>query len=339
MATLSEAAAAPCEARRPRIGFLGVGWIGRHRLRAIVDGGAAEVVGVADADPAAAADAAAGIPGAAVVTRLAALLELKPEGVVIATPSAFHADQCIEALQGGAAVFCQKPLGRSAAETARVVETARSADRLLGVDMCYRFLRSAAIVKEMIGRGEIGEVFAVDAVFHNAYGPDKAWYYDRRLAGGGCVMDLGIHLIDLALWMLDFPRVENVSGRLFSAGKPLRASDSLEDYAVARLDLSSGASVSLACSWRLPAGCDAVIEASFFGTGGGLAIRNVAGSFYDFRAEHFAGTRRRVLDEPPDSWGGRAALDWVEQLRRNSAYRGDIGAAQAVAAVIDAIYD
>jgi predicted dehydrogenase len=48
-------------------------------------------------------------------------------------------------------------------------------------------------------------VFAVDLVFHNAYGPDKPWFYDPELSGGGCVMDLGVHLVDLALWSLDFP--------------------------------------------------------------------------------------------------------------------------------------
>jgi predicted dehydrogenase len=59
--------------------------------------------------------------------------------------------------------------------------------------------------------GELGRVFAVDLVFHNAYGPDKPWFYDPELAGGGCVMDLGVHLVDLALWSLDFPGVTAVT--------------------------------------------------------------------------------------------------------------------------------
>jgi predicted dehydrogenase len=324
---------------RPRVGFLGVGWIGGHRLRSILDSGAAEIAALADFDAQAASEIASRIPGAVVVPSLDALLELRLDGLVIATPTALHSQQTIAALEKGAAVFCQKPLGRSADETARVIQAARLANRLLAVDMSYRFARAVEKIKQMVSAGEIGEVYAGDLVFHNAYGPDKGWYYDRKFSGGGCLIDLGIHLIDLALWMLDFPKVQNVSSRLFSGGKPLqRAGGSLEDYALARMDLATGATVNLACSWRLPAGRDAVIRASFFGTGGGLSVRNVAGSFYDFRAQQFRGTSRVILDEPPDEWGGRAAVAWAERLRRDPAYDASVERAHAVAEVIDLIY-
>src|SRR3712207_8371301 len=58
---------------------------------------------------------------------------------------------------------------------------------------------------------------SLDLTFHNAYGPDAAWFYDKRAAGGGCVMDLGVHLVDLALWLLDFPQVDRKSTRLNSS--------------------------------------------------------------------------------------------------------------------------
>src|SRR5437868_1219219 len=125
-------------------------------------------------------------------------------------------------------------------------------------------------------------------MFHNAYGPDKPWFYDRRLSGGGCVIDLGIHLVDLALWALGRPAVTGVSSRLFASGRRLLpAGEAVEDYAEARLDLASGATVRLSCSWRLPAGQDAVIEAAFYGTRGGAALRNRNGSFYELAAERF----------------------------------------------------
>jgi predicted dehydrogenase len=205
--------------------------------------------------------------------------------------------------------------------------------------MSYRFVRGVKKIKELMAAGEIGEVYAADMVFHNAYGPDKAWYYDANLSGGGCLIDLGIHLIDLALWMLGFPRIENVSSRMFSGGKPVSgAAPGLEDYVSARLDLASGAAVTLACSWKLPAGRDAVIAASFYGTHGGLSVHNVAGSFYDFRAERFIGTSRWLLDEPPDAWGGRAAVDWARRLQSDAAYDPVIEQSQIVAQVIDEIY-
>ncbi|MFL5138123.1 MAG: Gfo/Idh/MocA family protein, partial [Microvirga sp.] len=125
-------------APRPRVGFLGVGWIGRHRMEAILATGAVEVAGIADASAEMAAAAATLAPGARLVSTLDELLALGLDAVVIATPSALHAAQSIRALECGAAVFCQKPLGRTAAEARAVVDAARAADRLLCVDLSYR---------------------------------------------------------------------------------------------------------------------------------------------------------------------------------------------------------
>jgi predicted dehydrogenase len=327
----------------PRLGFLGVGWIGRKRMEAIIKSGVAEVVAIADASAELAANAAQLAPAATVIATaepLPRLLALDLDGIVIATPSALHAAQAVAAFEQGKAVFCQKPLGRNAAEARRVVNAARAADRLLGVDLSYRYLGGMAALRQLIQAGELGDIYALDLTFHNAYGPDKPWFYDKRLSGGGCVIDLGVHLVDLALWALDFPAVIATTSRLFAQGQPLAAgSDQVEDYAIARLDLENGATAQLACSWRLPAGRDAIIAASFYGTKGGAAIRNVNGSFYDFVAERYHGTASEILAAPPDDWDGRAIVDWASRLA--SAPRFDPAAEHLVnvAAALDSIYN
>jgi predicted dehydrogenase len=339
---MSEAlAAAPRAARqaRPRLGFLGAGWIGRHRMQAILEGGMAEAVAIADASPEMVAEALKLAPGAQPVASLDAILEAGVDGVVIATPSALHAEQSIRALERGVAVFCQKPLGRTVAEARAVVDAARQADRLLAVDLSYRFTEGMRRIREVVQSGELGRIYAVDLVFHNAYGPDKQWFYDPALSGGGCVMDLGVHLVDLALWTLDFPGVAGVNGTLFAGGEPLGGRpERVEDYALATLALESGAAVQLACSWRLQAGCDAVISASFYGTDGGVALHNTNGSFYDFTAERFRGTARETLATPPDAWGGRAAADWAARLASGHRYDPAAERLVAVSAVLDRIY-
>jgi predicted dehydrogenase len=306
---------------RPRLGFVGVGWIGRARMDALVAAGAAEVAGVVD--PA--------LPDS--LDSLEELLARGVDGVVVATPSALHAEQALEALVAGAAVFCQKPLGRDAAEARAVVEAARAVDRLLGVDLCYRTSEAARRCRDVVASGELGEVYAAELAFHNAYGPDKPWFYDRALAGGGCVIDLGTHLVDLALWTLGRPRVADVSGRLVRHG-----GYDVEDYAVARLDLEGGTVVSLACSWNLPAGRDAVIEASFYGTRSAVRLHNVAGSFYDLRAERCDGTRGESLVEPPDDWGGRAIRAWAERLAHDPSFDPEVEHVVETAHVLDRIY-
>jgi predicted dehydrogenase len=264
------------------------------------------------------------------------MLKLDLDGVVIATPSALHAEQSIEALNSGVAVFCQKPLGRTAPEARAVVDAARAADRLLGVDLSYRTTAAMQAIAELVHGGVLGRLFAVDLTFHNAYGPDKPWFYDPIQSGGGCVIDLGVHLVDLALWILGFPTVRNVNARLLHGEAPPGAGE-VEDYAMAQFE-AGDVSVRLACSWRLHAGRDAVIEAAFYGTEGGAALRNIGGSFYDFAAHRFAGTSSEQLAVPPDAWGGRAAAAWARQLARSSAF--DAQAEQFVrsAEVLDRIY-
>jgi predicted dehydrogenase len=339
LGTREAPAAAPL--RKPRLGFLGVGWIGRHRMEAIARDGAAEIAAIADAEPEARDAACAMAPGAAALDGLDALLDSGLDGLVIATPSALHAEQAEAALARGMAVFCQKPLARTAAETRGVIAAARRADRLLDVDLSYRRTQGMQRIRELVSGGGIGEVYAVDLVFHNAYGPDKPWFRDPVLSGGGCVIDLGIHMVDLALWTLGFPQVEAVSSRLHAGGRriALPTSSVVEDHAVAQIDVAGGCVVRLACSWNLPAGRDAVIEASFHGTRGGAALRNVGGSFYDFTAERFEGTRAEPLASPPDDWGGRAAVHWARALANNGGrYDPSIERLVEVAAVLDAIY-
>jgi len=322
---------------KPRLGFLGVGWIGRHRMQAIAESGHAVVAAIAEPVAEARKAALEVAPDAKAVESFEALLDLELDGVVIATPSALHAEQSVQALERGMAVFCQKPLGRSAGEVRQVIDAAAHADRLLGVDLSYRFTVGMQKIRELVQQGELGEVFGVNLVFHNAYGPDKAWFYDPARAGGGCVMDLGIHLVDLALWTLGFPEIERVSSTLMAQGKPLGVG-AVEDYAAAQLELSSGAAVQLACSWKLPAGCDCIIEASFYGTRGGASFKSVGGSFYDFVAERFRGTQREVLASPPEAWGGRAAVDWAARLAQRPGFDVEISCLEQTAEALDRIY-
>lgn len=327
------------ELARPRLGFLGVGWIGRHRLRALAESGVAEIAAVADLSAEAVREALGDAPGAAAADSLDGLLDEGVDGVVIATPSALHAEQATSALERGVGVFCQKPLARTAEDTRRIVAAARRADRLLGVDFSYRHTEGFARILGLVRAGELGRVYAADLTFHNAYGPDKAWVRDPGLSGGGCVIDLGVHLVDLALIALGHPRVVGVRSRLFAGGKPVTDSErTVEDYAVAEFTTAEGAVVRLACSWNLPAGHDCEIGVALYGTRGGACLRNVEGSFYDFRAEHLVGTSRRTLAEPPDAWGGRAIVAWARRLAAGEGFDAEAERLVDVAEVIDHVY-
>jgi predicted dehydrogenase len=319
------------------LGFLGTGWIGRNRMEAMLATGEAKAVAICDPAPENASAARDLAPDAQLVGSFEELLECEPDGVVIATPSALHAEHCIRAFEAGAAVFCQKPLGRTAAEVQAVLDAARAADRLLGVDLSYRHTAAMQAIRQRIRSGELGQVFAADLTFHNAYGPQSAWFWDPKLSGGGCLIDLGVHLVDLLLWLFDFPEVMDARATLLRGGH-VPARDEVEDYATGELTLANGVRARIACSWNLSAGRDAVIEARFYGTSGGAAMVNQDGSFFDFSAELFRGQKRDPLTAPPDAWGGRAAAEWVTKLAAGERFAGTTKGLLETARVLDRLY-
>ena len=319
------------------LGFLGTGWIGRNRMEAMLATGEAKAIAVCDPNADTAEQALDLAPDARLVGSLDELLACEPDGIVVATPSALHAEQCIRALDAGAAVFCQKPLGRNAAEVEAVLAAAERADRLLGVDLSYRHTAAMQAIRDAVGAGKLGQLFAAELTFHNAYGPQSAWFWDPKLSGGGCLIDLGVHLVDLALWMFDFPEVVEARATLLRDGRPL-GEDEVENYAAGELVLASGVHVRIACSWNLSAGRDSVIAASFYGTDGGAEMRNENGSFFDFSAALFKGRDAERMTSPPDDWGGRAAAEWVRNLAAGERFTGSTTGLVETARALDRLY-
>jgi predicted dehydrogenase len=324
---------------RPRLGFIGMGWIGRKRLDAL-DAASIEVAALAESDPTRLQSAAEAYPDAIAAQNVEAILDADLDGVVIATPNGLHAQQAIACLERGIPVFCQKPLATNLFDVERVVAAARGADRLLGIDFCYRHVSGMHELRRRLRAGEIGDVVAVDLTFHNAYGPDKSWCQDRRLAGGGCLMDLGVHLLDLSLWLQGMPPTERVRSRLFARGEPVQASDAVEDLAFAEFIQANGAIVRLACSWHAHIGQGAIIQIAIAGTRGGARWTNIEGSFYDFQLDLIHGTNRQRLSghDVSDDWGPRALQSWIDRLRTDNRFDPEADEIIRSAALIEEVY-
>jgi predicted dehydrogenase len=318
----------------PRLGFLGVGWIGRHRMEALARDGLAQVAAVADPHEGALEAAAEVAPEAARTESLEGLLEHELDGIVIATPTALHADQAVAALERGLAVFCQKPLARDAEETRRVLGAAREADRLLAVDLSYRHVEALRAARTIVDQGEIGLIHSIDLVFHNAYGPDKPWFTRPRLSGGGCLIDLGTHLVDLALWLTGAGEYEVETARMLSL-----QGHEVEDQATAELALGDDeVRARLACSWFQSTGGECAFECTAWGSDGAVSVRNLGGSSHDFRTELWRGTSSEPLVEPPEPWSGQAVGAWARQLTDSRHYDPAANELELLAEVIDDVY-
>lgn len=326
---------------RPRVGFVGLGWIGRKRLDALTAGDDAdiEIAALLDSDSDRLHAAATAHPEASVSPSFDALLDENLDAVVIATPNGLHADQAIACLERGLAVFCQKPLATTLSDVRRVLTAARAADRLLGIDFCYRHITGMHELQRRLRSGDIGEIVAIDLVFHNAYGPAKSWCENRTLAGGGCLLDLGVHLLDLALWVQGMPPTERVRSRLFSHGRAAQGGDGeLEDLAHAEFIQANGALVRLCCSWHAHIGQPAQIRMDITGTRGGAAWCNVDGSFYDFDVHLLHGDSREQLGASRDDWGPRAIRAWLQQLQVSNRFDDEADNIVRSAALIEEVY-
>jgi predicted dehydrogenase len=322
-----------------RLGFLGLGWIGLTRMKSAAQDANVEIGVIADPSPGARQRGAEVASQALVVERLEDLLAEPIDGVVIATPSGQHAEQAYAALQRGIPVFCQKPLARTTCETYRVINLARAQNVLLGIDYCYRHLAGMAQLRALVRSGAIGKLCAIELTFHNAYGPDKAWACDIRQSGGGCVIDLATHLVDLALWASGDRPATHVSSHLFRDGQllPLPAQQ-VEDTAYAQWLFADGVHTQLACSWNASRGCGAEIRVTFVGSEGATMLSNLNGSFYDFAVEFCRGTSCERLAVTSDDWGGRALMQWVNRLHDDPGYDPDVERGYLVADIVDSIY-
>jgi predicted dehydrogenase len=169
------------------------------------------------------------------------------DAVVIATPSHLHAQQVRACLEAGKYVFCEKPLAVTADEARQVLATP-GADRRLMVGMNQRFRPDAAALKSFVAGGELGRVRYLRAGWLNRrVGPSRrTWRHRRAGAGGGALMDLGIQLLDLCLWMLDYPEPRRLVAHMHRE----RGSE-VEDSAMVFLDLEDDRVINLEVTWDL----------------------------------------------------------------------------------------
>jgi predicted dehydrogenase len=206
-----------------------------------------EIAGIADPE----LDKAKTIAERFGVDRVAASIEeLAAEGPVeaalVCSPNYAHEASVMDALERGCHVLCERPLATSVDATLRMIDAARKAERHLMVAMNLRFRYDVRAIKHFVANGELGDVFYIRSTWMNrrARRPRRGWRLDPEQAGGGVLMDLGSQAIDLALWTLDFPRVQRVAARLHGSG-------GVEATAAVQLALEAGATATIEVTWEL----------------------------------------------------------------------------------------
>jgi len=167
--------------------------------------------------------------------------------VIIATPTSSHSEVAIKALNCGIHVLVEKPFVRSFEEGIPVVEAAKKANKLVIVGMNLRHKPDAMLLKSVISSDEIGKIFYIKGGWIRRQSSDQAWFMQKEEAGGGVIIDLGIVLLDLALWLLDYPKVESISTQNF-----YQNTKNIEDSSISFLRCNNSRLINLETSWSLP---------------------------------------------------------------------------------------
>ena len=207
----------------PRFGVLGAGQISHVVCREIQCHPRARLVAASDPHPERLAALSTALGGLRTYSDNEALLaDPELDAVFIATPNAFHAPLALAALRAGKHVMIEKPFALDAREASEVVAAAEHSGKLLSVGMNQRFVPDVQRVRELVTRGDLGRVYHAKAYWFRRAGIPKlgTWFGKRSLAGGGALYDIGVHLLDLALFVMDRFEPISVTGQVYTSGAP-----------------------------------------------------------------------------------------------------------------------
>ena len=140
------------------------------------------------------------------------------DAVSVCASNPIHHPATLAALAAGKHVFCEKPLALNAADAREMVKAAEAANRILAVDFHCRFIPQAVALKRIIQRGDLGEIYFVRAAWNRRRGiapRTKGSFHSKALNGGGALIDVGVHVIDTAFWLMGGPQPVSVSGATY----------------------------------------------------------------------------------------------------------------------------
>jgi predicted dehydrogenase len=281
-----------------KVGIVGCGLIGRRRAQVAKQAGD-EVVWVADSD-AGRAQALAEELGCTAATIWQDLIDHAGlDALVAATPNKYLAPVSVAALERGLHVLCEKPPGRNASETEQMAAAARQSGGVLKIGFNHRHHPAIWQAHEACLHGAIGRPFFIRAVYGHGGRPgyDKEWRGSADLAGGGELLDQGVHILDLCRWFMgEFSQVYGVTATYFwplgyFAGEN---SPQLEDNAFALLRTASGQTAQFHTSWTQ---WKNRFNFEVFGEKGYLRVEGLGGSYGQ---ETLTIGLRRPQSGPPD---------------------------------------
>ena len=330
------------------VAVIGLG-MGRHHLDHYLEDPRCTVVAIADPDPDRLREIAEKHHIPNTYADGAQLLESERlDAVSIATPNNLHCRLALKAFEKGAHVLTEKPMATNVRDAIAMRDAARKADRNLMVNFSYRFSGMSQALKEQVDAGVLGDIYFGRTVWHRRRGMPGfgGWFSDKEQAGGGPLIDLGVHRIDLALWFMGHPEPVSVCGSTYDiiaadVSRREGKAFSVEDLACGMVKFANGATLMIETSWALQINEPERMLTELYGPRGSLVQRNIDGDYTmgaELHVEEDGNFYTKTLDHsgmsPPSSYA--EFVDSIDEGRQPSA-SADHGL--AVQRIIEGLYD
>jgi predicted dehydrogenase len=330
-----------------RVGVIGLGWGSWHTER-YLEIPEVEVVALADPDAARLKDRGKRFGIDNLYESPEGMLEKeRPDVVSVAVPNKFHKELTLKALDLGCHVLCEKPMAMNGREAREMVAAAEKAGRRIALNHSFRFDGCSWALKQRVDAGDVGDIYYGRTAWLRRRGMPGfgGWFGKKELSGGGPLIDLGVHRLDLALWYMGFPKPTWVMGATFNpiASRIARAQGKtfdVEDLAVATVRFENGAVLELGASWAGNIEVDQLMETRMLGTKAGIVQKNIDEA-YTFQAvvisEREGSIYREVLVPPYP--GPRSSMrHFVESILADKPHTSTGEEGVIVMDILDALY-
>lgn len=188
------------------------------------------------------------------------------DAVIISTPTSTHKTVAIDCLNAKKNILVEKPIGRTVEEAKAIVDASKKNKKLVMVGMNLRYRPDIMLLKSIINAGEIGSPIYIKLSWIKSQSSSGKWFTKKEEAGGGVIFDLGIMLLDLGLWFLDFPPIKTVSAQNY-----MQNTKTVEDTSVSFIRCKYGSLLNIETSWSLVTEKDS-FSLTVFGNNGSAMI-------------------------------------------------------------------
>lgn len=273
------------------------------------------------------------------------------DAVIICVPNRYHAPYTVQALQAGKHVLLEKPMGVNLEAAREILRASKASSGVLMIAHQMRFEAVPMQIRERIERGELGKIYTAKAGWLRRKGIPGwgSWFTQKEVSGGGPLIDIGVHMLDLSLYLMGNPKPVAVTGATYAEFGPKRRGIGgwgtpnwdgvfdVEDLATAMIRMEDGSTLTLDVSWAVHMDTDSAPFVHLMGSEGGASYRGDAGKLLSEQDDQLVDI---PLQAPAEDEGARLRMSrhFLECIREGKEPLIPVLSGYTTNLILDAIY-